>query len=200
MIEKATAAAAVLPRGLANVLVLNKTRAFRLKVEQKIVGIIETARVQLPHLPKDVKRDVPYYGPWLVAMDEQKMDISVMAELIVGLVFASHKNPAIGAAQSYCHLWEQDNNDQKNRQFFEIVQSECRSIRQPGKLLTWDRLQQEAPALRACVEETARITAHSLGGLRYVCKDTPIGRRERSNLSIVRRRDDCIVSLFVQCR
>ena len=130
---------------------------------------------------------VPYYGPWLLRMDEQDMDIQVMAELIVGLVFAAHKNPPIGAAQSFCHVWEQKEKEMSDTQketasesgiwnqvlkearTLETVQQESSSL-----FLTWDQLQNLAPAAQACVKETTRITAHSLGSLRLLrlaCKE-----------------------------
>ena len=193
-IEHATAAAAVLPHRVANWLVLGPTRKFRLKVQEKIVRIIMHARQKVQEGSNDnddsnsgsnaKNGSVPYYGPWLLRMDEQDMDIQVMAELIVGLVFAAHKNPAIGAAQSFCHVWEQKEKEMsdtpketasesgiwnqvlKEARTLETVQQESSSL-----FLTWDQLQNLAPAAQACVKETTRITAHSLGSLRLACKE-----------------------------
>ena len=54
----------------------------------------------------------------------------------------------------------------KEARTLETVQQESSSL-----FLTWDQLQNLAPAAQACVKETTRITAHSLGSLRLVCKE-----------------------------
>ena len=189
-IEEATAASAVLPRRVADMLVLGPTRKFRLQVQEKIVQIIVKARnpdkQKETSSKKNTKEDadvvVPYYGPWLEQMDKENMDIHVMAELIVGLVFAAHKNPAIGAAQSFCHLWEQEVREQPStantsqldpRWLWNQVRGEVEKLDKTSSSssLSWDQLYNTLPTLRACVSETTRITAHSLGSLRLVCKE-----------------------------
>ena len=75
-IEHATAAAAVLPRRVANWLVLGHTRKVRLKVQEKIVRIIMHARQKVQEGSNDnddsnsgsnaKNGSVPYYGPWLL--------------------------------------------------------------------------------------------------------------------------------------
>ena len=48
-------------------------------------------------------------GPWINAFKRVNMTSSKAAELIVGLLFAAHKNPAIGAVQSFLFIMERDN-------------------------------------------------------------------------------------------
>ncbi|KAL7555491.1 hypothetical protein ACA910_010965 [Epithemia clementina (nom. ined.)] len=212
-IEEATAAAAVLPRRLANWLVLRPTRNFRLQVQEKICIIIVQARARNNKSNKGKsstsasgsvgfpqqnakaadEETLPYYGPWLMEMDKHKMEVSVMAELIVGLVFAAHKNPAIGAAQSFCHLSEQEQqtttntSDTMQQWLWKQVRSEVKALEAARQAtssspssswLTWDQVEEMTPTIRACVEETTRITAHSLGSLRYVCKELELKDEE----------------------
>ena len=47
-------------------------------------------------------------GPWINAFKRVNMTSSKAAELIVGLLFAAHKNPAIGAVQSFLFIMERD--------------------------------------------------------------------------------------------
>ena len=63
------------------------------------------------------------------------MDIQVMAELIVGLVFAAHKNPAIGAAQSFCHVWEQKEKEMSDTQKETVLSSTGHESCEPMNML-----------------------------------------------------------------
>lgn len=185
-IEDATAAAAVLPRWLANPLALSPTKQMRLNIQEKVATAIAEAKQQSNYVTA-MERDAPFYGPWLKAMDEDGMKPLEMAELIVGFVFAAHKNPAIGGAQSCCHMWEHvglaepskmastatHQDVSKNAELWKAICEETKRITADTSL-TWDQLENMAPTLEACVAETTRISAHSIGSIREVMTETTL--------------------------
>jgi cytochrome P450 len=85
------------------------------------------------------------------------------------LLFAGHKNPAIGAAQSYLLLQEYGS---------EEVRTKCR--KEAALLVSttipikWSQFKSSLPTLhRACLE-SLRLTAHSIGGIRTAQKDLTV--------------------------
>mmetsp|Transcript_8502 Transcript_8502/g.27785 ORF Transcript_8502/g.27785 Transcript_8502/m.27785 type:complete len:385 (-) Transcript_8502:27-1181(-) len=97
------------------------------------------------------------------------------AELVVGLLFAAHKNPGIGAAQALLHLLE-------HPLYKEAVQEEVdRALDSPGAgagegwsglrehfIAAPTRQWEEGRHSEACILETLRISAHTIGGVRRV--------------------------------
>jgi len=80
------------------------------------------------------------------------------AELVVGLLFAAHKNPAIGAAQAYLHGLERSGPE------LVAMRAEARQFAGAPTAATLA----QCGALRRCALETCRVTAHSLGAVRTV--------------------------------
>jgi hypothetical protein len=98
-VEDATAKAAVLPRLLSVPLVPRPMKAARLCLQAKIAKLIGKSLSPVK-AAKDEEE-----GPWLKHFrgiedkaGENKVDIA--AELVLGLIFAAHKNDSIGSAQS----------------------------------------------------------------------------------------------------
>lgn len=217
-IEDATAAGAVLPRWISIPLVYGPTRQVRLKVQAKMGRLIEEARIKHQlrrheQQPKEesngTSKDQDYfnaesfYGPWLKCMDEEGISNERIAELIVGLVFAAHKNPAIGAAQSFCHLVEHSQMDMSSVlrsitnindgiqsdltepiSLWKSVENEAEAIVSQTPSLSWDKMEQMTPILRACVAETTRLTAHSIGSIRNVCHETQLLNSQGQSVTV----------------
>lgn len=81
-----------------------------------------------------------------------------IAELIVGLMFAAHKNPAIAAAQTLIFLHCGGPGGKSSPELTSVL-SEVRSTASPASIL------KQAPTLTRCITEVLRITAHSIGAL-----------------------------------
>ena len=113
-VEEATAAALPLPSGLADLLVLGPVRRAREKLTRRLA----------PEIAREWANSGAEYeggGTWLGALRQgqegqqpraeaatgsQLTDPREVAELAIGLLFAAHKNPAIGAAQCLVTLLE----------------------------------------------------------------------------------------------
>lgn len=93
-IEEATAAAAVLPKFISIPLILRSVERARIKFQNDIAQHILDAQ-KMPETQQ---------GPWLKEFRTQGVTVEKAAEFIVGLLFAAHKNPAIGSTQSYLYL------------------------------------------------------------------------------------------------
>jgi len=74
--------------------------------------------------------------PWPIAFNKQNLDANTAATLVLGLLFAAHKNPAIAAANAFLFL--KDSARALNDNLF----------------------------LEAGILETLRLTAHSIGAVR----------------------------------
>lgn len=101
-IEDATAKAAVLPRTLSLPLVLWPVARMRRKLTRRLAAAIACA---------ERGADPATLGSWLRAAatlpgELARRPSAQVAELAIGLLFASHKNPSIGAAQTLCALLE----------------------------------------------------------------------------------------------
>ena len=94
--EDATAKAAVLPKWLAVPALLSSVRTKRRRLQLQIVGRLK------PLLASESEPN----GFWLSEVYPEH-SLEDIAEYIVGLLFAAHKNPAIGAAQAYLMLFEE---------------------------------------------------------------------------------------------
>eukprot|EP00466_Bigelowiella_natans_P003370 jgi/Bigna1/142752/aug1.72_g17460 len=84
-----------------------------------------------------------------------------VAEYIIGLLFAAHKNIAITSAQVMIMLLE-------HKKFLHIVCEEIDKARKGEERLDQLILKGQLPFLDKCVHETLRLTQHSIGSMRKV--------------------------------
>ncbi|CAM9552758.1 unnamed protein product, partial [Heterosigma akashiwo] len=150
-VEDATAKAAVLPGLIALPLVLWPCALARRNLQQKLAKQIVASQ--------DTQTG---WGPWLRVLNGNGAAPSEIAELIIGLIFAAHKNPAIGASQSFCYLMES-----KSSKDLASARKEAKQLLSTDKLTLPDLLR--ALTLRRCVLEATRLTAHTIGAIRLCC-------------------------------
>eukprot|EP00592_Proboscia_alata_P002184 CAMPEP_0194384220 /NCGR_PEP_ID=MMETSP0174-20130528/72643_1 /TAXON_ID=216777 /ORGANISM="Proboscia alata, Strain PI-D3" /LENGTH=527 /DNA_ID=CAMNT_0039171199 /DNA_START=9 /DNA_END=1592 /DNA_ORIENTATION=+ len=160
-LEDATVQAAVLPKIIAIPLVLMPVSRDRLKLQRILSGMVEKCWLVEPSNVRN--------GPWINAFRRVNMTSSKAAELIVGLLFAAHKNPAIGAAQSFLFMMERDNSVE-----IQSARSESSSLlynsnmpdhgNSSGNLSS---VLNGCNTLRRCCLETLRLTSHTIGAVRY---------------------------------
>lgn len=163
LVEDATAKGVVLPEWIATWFVWRPVRLERAKIVARLQRALEVTRggeqgwwlnsvgklksyADVPAL-KHMQRGRQCEGSEVLDFSGP-VSASDTAELIVGLLFAAHKNPAIGAAQTLLFLLEQPEHMQE-------VQSELAVGAPAGKLAL-------------SIKESLRLTAHTLGGLRKV--------------------------------
>jgi len=158
-VEDATAKAAVMSKLLARPLVLRPVEKKRQKLEVLIAAYIEAV------WNKNPKREM--MGPWLQTFYDEKISSQEAATLVIGLMFAAHKNPAIGAAQSFCYLHSEGSKSDLNK-----AQLEARKFLQHSDCSIATLLQ--AKTLRCYILETLRVTSHTLGGVRKACEDVVV--------------------------
>lgn len=152
-VEDATAKAAVLPRIIALPVCLWSTQKAREALKLRISKI----------LPDILRTGETVLGPWLQTYSKEKTPPEDAAEHLIGLIFAAHKNPAIGAAQCICFLRTETNTIQQEQLMKEskdIFSEFSSSTANVASLV-------KAKLLRASVLETLRLTAHTIGALRY---------------------------------
>mmetsp|Transcript_27444 Transcript_27444/g.30793 ORF Transcript_27444/g.30793 Transcript_27444/m.30793 type:complete len:513 (-) Transcript_27444:925-2463(-) len=157
-IEDVTAKAVVLPKYLALVALLwplqRRREALQLVIKQRLEKVLQ--RNQTAQNDVDV-------GFWLREVRSRKIEISDIAEYIVGLLFAGHKNSAIGASQSYLLMQEYASDKVRVKCYNEseiLISTESP---------TWSQFKSLCPTLRRICLESLRLTAHSIGGVR-ICK------------------------------
>jgi cytochrome P450 len=145
-LEDVTAKAVILPRWIALPGLLMPVQRRREKLQTKIVK----------RLDELLATSSPRIGFWLAEL-YPKHSTKDIAEYIVGLLFAAHKNPAIGASQMYVMLFENCSS---------IEQQEIRS--DATKLLSDldTRWNDKSTLLHKLCLETLRLTAHSIGSVR----------------------------------
>eukprot|EP00038_Savillea_parva_P014451 m.1295 g.1295 ORF g.1295 m.1295 type:complete len:274 (-) comp280_c1_seq1:155-976(-) len=91
------------------------------------------------------------------------------ANLIVGLLFASHKNPSIGAAQCLLFLQSPDHADIADAVLNEVRDATTRvDYTHPLTSRSDTGLLAATPRLNACVYEALRLCSHSIGAIRKV--------------------------------
>eukprot|EP00040_Diaphanoeca_grandis_P005021 m.31018 g.31018 ORF g.31018 m.31018 type:complete len:516 (+) comp16384_c0_seq1:67-1614(+) len=180
-LEEAIAKATALPEILAKVLLLWPTKRQRQKVENKLSHAIAT-------MWKNDKGGVWTRGMKTMKMDKlsgwlsrgpllQDTQVAMTADdaasLCCGLLFASHKNPSIGIAQTLLFLIDPTNSDISKRASPEIHKA--------GKLLqcpetetdtvTASSFEQATSCFGNCISEALRLSSHSIGAIRKVMKD-----------------------------
>jgi len=173
-LEDAIAQSAVLPRWLALIFFLRPVQSLREGLQRRIAKI-------LPIIMKEDNSNNKV-GPWLQDYQTQQTASAIAAEHLIGLIFAAHKNPSIGAAQCLCFLRQELTKEQQQNalreaqklcDMFEAVttnisENDIDSSQQLLKELL------EAKTLRTCVLETNRLVAHTLGALRCAVRNIPV--------------------------
>jgi hypothetical protein len=187
-LEDATAQAVVLPRAIGLVAFLWPVERKRLALQRRIAKLLKIHYLRSDHNPKSNQtdnndheqdqsqqtQDLPNCeaGFWLQEVMKEKPNHSVdeIAEFIVGLLFAAHKNPAIGASQAYVFLWERGT--EKDQQ---ICRQEAIAVARltavSSASLSATQLRKSCPRLYRLCLETLRLTAHAIGAVRKACKD-----------------------------
>jgi cytochrome P450 len=165
MVEDSTAKAAILPRVLALPACLWRTQKARGVLVNRLSRIISSI------WETKYKSSL---GPWMQTYVEDKTPPEDAADHIIGLVFSAHKNPAIGTSQCLCFIVSELSNTQQEEARAE-AQKLCNYLvpSQAGKPTLMKALL-EAKTLRSSVLETLRLTAHTLGALRYVEKSVQL--------------------------
>ena len=146
-IEEATAAAAVLPKFLSLPIILRPVERSRIKLQKDIARRISLA------WSKPEKDQ----GPWLKQFLSQGISVDKAAEFVVGLLFAAHKNPAIGSAQAYLYVMLKGTDQERL-----AVKKEAAAFISKPTNVALDGMCH----LRRCCLETLRLTAHALGAVR----------------------------------
>mmetsp|Transcript_2603 Transcript_2603/g.5647 ORF Transcript_2603/g.5647 Transcript_2603/m.5647 type:complete len:556 (-) Transcript_2603:240-1907(-) len=170
-IEDVTAKAAVLPKWFSLMAMLWPLQRRREALQRVVAERLEGVLKQNLSLGNEAKNDCHHgdIGFWLREILSQKIPISDVAEFIVGLLFAAHKNPAIGAAQTYLLLQEHGSKEVRARCRKEAI--ELVATTTPFK---WSRFRTSLPTLRRACLESLRLTAHSIGGVRTAQKDVTV--------------------------
>ena len=170
-LEDVTAKAVVLPRWIALPTLLWPVRKKRERLQRTIAQRLAIILHNSSTTTNENK--MGFWVEQLVDSESHSYSYSVeeMAELVVGLLFAAHKNPAIGAAQSYLMFWEHcSENDQQA-----IVQDAKKLLSTTTTTTStngsWNPAAAEDTGLRRLCLETLRLTAHSIGGVRTVQED-----------------------------
>jgi cytochrome P450 len=160
-VEDATAKAAVLPRLVSLPLVLWPSALRRYRIVRRLTAAIKDAeRAAAPGEGN--------HGSWLAfarsavlsRFSKTPVREAEAAELAVGLLFASHKNPAIGAAQAVCTLMELGEGHPT------VV-----SAREEASRLAADpsaKSLDECHTIQRVLLETLRLGAHAIGAVRTV--------------------------------
>ena len=155
-VESATARAAVLPRWFARIFVLRSVEAQRARVSNHLSCAIADA-----WLGDNVSgSSSSSCGPWLHSFKKSGIRHANAGELSVGLLFAAHKNPAIGAAQAVLFTLQSDAS---------LLSQVCAAASN-AQLHPSTFLCDPNSLLRRVALETCRVTAHSIGAIRKVTR------------------------------
>jgi cytochrome P450 len=143
-LEDATARALVMPRWLGEPLLLAPVSRQRAQIVAQLAPLLAGSTT---------------LAPYAMALRQElggasgDVDAATLAEVVVGLLFAAHKNPALAAAQTVLMLLE-------HPAWLERVCAELAS--------TCVSASGTRPLLDRCIRETLRLTAHTIGAIRRV--------------------------------
>jgi cytochrome P450 len=156
-VEEATAKAVAMPDWLAKYLVLGPVKRQRAKLSAKLTHALKQCAAATDAVGQQ--------GVWLAEVTQggtKSFSCSDQAELIIGLLFAAHKNPAIGTAQCLAMLLEHPAD-------LALVAAEVRAA-------DWIQIPNRAEGgkckctsrLTASLYEALRLSAHTIGAIRKV--------------------------------
>lgn len=167
-LEDVTAKSVLLPKWLALVAMLWPLQRRRERLQLVIQERLESAMVQKKPNGggSGSNNDDGAFGFWLHQVSAQGIPVSEISEYIVGLLFAAHKNPAIGSAQTFILLREHASEEVRAR-----CQKEAAELISSSTPIGWSRYSSSLPTLRRSCLESLRVTAHTIGGVRTAQKD-----------------------------
>lgn len=156
-IEDVTAKAAILPRNISVPLILRPTAAARQSLQRKIKSRVTSAS------------STNEKGPWMRAFEEESTAITTddAAALVIGLMFAGHKNPSIATGQTLTFLLSEDNN-------LNQIRKEAKDLLRYDTTKTPQDLERQTPFLFRAARESLRLSALTIGSIRQARKDTVI--------------------------
>ena len=183
-IEDATAKGAVLPRFLAIPLVWQPVARARERLQAAMAERISKAAA--------VHNDPRAWGPWLRTFESSsQMELDEISELIVGLIFAAHKNPAIGSAQSLCYLLGEGSAEE-----LQLARDEAKALlRLDTEKLTQQDVAPNPKTIPHCVLETARLCAHSIGSVRQATRSMVLETDDGSCYTVEQGETVCVSHL-----
>lgn len=146
-LEDATANAVVMPSILAIPFILMPVKRKRLKLQESIKSTIKNLEDK---------------GVWLEELIKQEYSQDEIAELLVGMLFAFHKNPSIAASQAFLFFTEKISHEARLQ-----CRKETEKINVSKTFESLDR----ATNLKMHCLETLRLTGHTIGALRTAKKD-----------------------------
>lgn len=165
-----TAKAVILPKLFALITLLwplqRRREALQLIIQKRLENILQHHYETIEDKIDDESSKEESNGEigfWLRAVLDKNLEIFEIAEYIVGLLFAGHKNSAIGSAQSYLLMQQYASDEIRVR-----CQNESKELLSVDNL-TMSRFKSSCPTLRRICLESLRLTAHSIGGIR-ICK------------------------------
>jgi cytochrome P450 len=187
-LEEAIAKAVVLPKWLARPLHLASVKADRLALVQLLAGPIQqmwargsgagswTAAIRkMDRATLSGFRDLVQMHPSSPSCESSVAPFTAdeAAELVIGLLFASHKNPGIGAAQTLLFLLDPQNQTAATLAVDEVrTASADDNVDQTPPRRTDAEVLAATPRLNACVLEALRLCSHSIGAVRKVVAPT----------------------------
>ena len=165
-LEDATAKAVALPKWIATPLILRPVRTQRKLIEKDIASRLKDIIAQAEEKNED--SNPRHIGMWLrlVYKDHSIADI---AELVVGLLFAVHKNVAIGATQAFLLLHKSCSPEE-----IKACTDESKKLLSTTRIDSMGAMETSFPHLRSLCLETLRIMAHTIGGARIMISDLEI--------------------------
>ena len=164
-IEDATAKAAVLPRILSLPLVLWPVARRRRELTARLARAMQAAEPLYSAISDATVGSWYRFVRGIGEVEVPHRSHAEVAELAIGLLFASHKNPSIGAAQTVCHLLSELADDDPT---LEAVRAEAKGMAaQPSAAHL-----ASCHAIRRSVLETLRVCAHAIGAVRTVVAPT----------------------------
>lgn len=157
-LEDVTAKAVVLPKWIARPALLLPVKRKRLQLQAKITKRLDELFLLQAKTPSSSSSVL---GFWLEEFHTSKQhSTKEIAEYMVGILFAAHKNPAIGTCQMYLVMFER------------CTEKERQQIRMEANNLVLDSSSQfwndKTTVLYKLCMETLRLTAHSIGAVRTV--------------------------------
>ena len=175
-LEEVTAKVVVVPRWLALVAMLWPLQRRRERLQLVIQRRLESVLQRKGNCEDNDK------GIWLREVLGQNIELSDIAEYIVGLLFAAHKNPAIGSSQSYLLLREFG-----SEEVLLQCQKEASILVSRSTKIKWSQFKSSFPTLRRACLESLRLTAHTIGGIRTAQKDLTVLVKRENCTDVVKK-------------
>lgn len=185
-VEEATAKGVTLPRSLALTLLWGPTKRHRERITRRLAEAIRTSdpdhwgvwlravmasEATASGAATGTGEAATATGPAAPAAQGaqgEPLDADGAASLVVGLMFAAHKNPAIAAAQTLLLLFEDHERQSKASSGGSLEGSWLQRVQASLSGTSPSECATQNSTLDACVRETLRLTSHSLGAIRKV--------------------------------